>query len=239
MAQGHKRYARDLMTEAVVSVRPDMPVNSLARLLSERGISAVPVTDGEGRLLGLVTEADLLRRVAGVEDRPISWLRGLFSDASFQAQNYAKTHGSTARDVMTTRLITVEPGATVAHCAGVMEEHRIKRLPVVEDGRLVGVISRSDLLSAALEAPERQGTGAGSDDERIRHALRKAMHEQPWAASLYTFMDVQDGVVTLHGFVRSPEVRRGLRVMAESIEGVVRVEDRMQNAPAYLAGQMI
>lgn len=237
MTSDRNRYARDLMTTEVLSIRPDMPVTSLARVLAERGLSSAPVTDGQGRLLGIVTEADLLRRIAGAEDTPVSWLRGLFSDASRQAQTYARTHGTTAQDVMTTQLVTVESGATVAHCAQLMERHRIKRLPVMEDGFLVGVISRSDLLRAALEPPEKPGTEVEGSDESIRRSLRKAIHEQPWVDTLYTFVDVEDGVVTLHGFVRSDEVRHGLRVLAGRINGVARVEDRMADAPRAFVGR--
>ena len=144
-----------------------------------------------------------------------------------------------ARDVMTGDVVSVEPDATAEHCAHLMEERRIKRLPVTADGRLLGVVSRADLLRAVLEPPERIGTGTQERDARIRAALRKEMREQPWAGSLYTFADVKDGVVTLHGFVRSDEVRRGMRVIAERIEGVERVEDRMEDAPFPLPGEVV
>ena len=232
--------ARDLMTTEVVTVPPATPATSLARLLADRGISAAPVTDAEGRLLGIVTEADLLRRLAGAEDKPVGWLRRLFRDPDKQAEQYARTHGMEARDVMTDDVVTVGPDATAEHCAHLMEERRVKRLPVVGgDGRLVGVVSRADLLRAVLEPPDKIGAETQERDARIRAALRKEMREQPWAGSLYTFADVKDGVVTLYGFVRSDEVRRGLRVLAERIEGVERVEDRMEDAPFPLPGEII
>lgn len=232
--------ARDLMTTEVVTVPPSTPATSLARLLADRGISAAPVTDAGGRLLGVVTEADLLRRLAGAEDKPAGWLRRLFRDPDRQAAQYARTHGVEARDVMTEDVVSVGPDETAERCAHLMEERRVKRLPVVgEDGRLVGVVSRADLLRAVLEPPARIGTGAQERDSRIRAALRKEMREQPWAGSLYLFADVQDGVVTLHGFVRSDEVRRGLRVLASRIEGVEHVEDRMEDAPLPLPGEFV
>jgi CBS domain-containing protein len=229
--------ARDLMTREVVTVSAGMPVTSLARLLADRGISAVPVTDAEGRLLGVVTEADLLRRLAGAEDVPRTWLVRLFRDPDRQAEHYARTHGREARDVMTSDLVTVEPNATAEHCAHLMEERRIKRLPVVaEDGRLLGVVSRADLLRAAMEPPARIGSEAQVRDARIRAALRAEMREQPWVDNIYISPEVKDGVVTLHGFVRSEAVRRGMRVLAGGIEGVERVEDRMEDAPLFLPG---
>ena len=232
-------FARDLMTTEFVTVPPATPATSLARLLADRGISAVPVSDPEGRLLGIVTEADLLRRLARAEDKPVGWLRRLFRDPDRQATEYARTHGLEARDVMTEDLVTVEPDATAEHCAHLMEERRVKRLPVVSDGRLVGLVSRADLLRAVLEPPARIGEGAQERDARIRAALRKEMREQKWAGSLYTFADVKDGVVTLHGFVRSDAIRRGLRVLAERVDGVERVEDRMEEAPRPLPGEFV
>ena len=226
-----KFHAREVMTGEVVSVPETMPAEALARLLGHRNISSVPVTDTEGRLVGIVTEADLLRRIAAAEDRPIGWLRRLFGSPVRQADAYARTHGRTAGDVMTRDVVTVGPDATAEHCAHLMEEHRIKRLPVVEDGRLVRVVSRADLLYAAMEEPARIGSAAEDRDRAIRRALDREMREQPWVDMLFTYADVRDGVVVLRGFYRTEEVRRALRVMAGRIAGVVRVEDEMERAP--------
>ena len=231
--------ARDLMTKEVVTVPPATPATSLARLLTDRGISAAPVTDPGGRLLGIVTEADLLRRLAGAEDKPAGWLRKFFSNPDRQAERYAKTHGMEARDVMTEEVIAVEPDATAEHCARVMEERGIKRLPVLQGGRLVGIVSRADLLRAVLEPPAKIGAEERERDARIRAALREEMRAQPWAGGLDAFADVRDGVVTLRGFVRSDEVRRGLRVLAARIEGVERVEDCMEDAPLPMPGAFV
>jgi CBS domain-containing protein len=231
--------ARDLMTAEVVSVPPDTPVSALARMLAERGFSAVPVTDKAGSLLGIVTEADLLRRVAAVDEKPVGWLRRLFANVNAEAENYARTHGRTAADIMTRDVVAAGPDDTAEHCARVMEEKRIKRLPVVKDGRLLGIVSRADLLHAALTVPARIGTADAGKDARIRAALRREMHEQPWAGSLYIFTDVKDGVVSLRGYVHSPDVRRAMKIMAERIDGVVRVEDEMEDAPAILPGEIV
>ncbi|SHK30667.1 BON domain-containing protein [Roseomonas rosea] len=231
--------ARDLMTTGVVTVPPGMPVASLAGLLAERGISAVPVTDAEGRLLGIVTEADLVHRLAGKAERAVSWLRRLLGNAESQAEDYARTHGMEARDIMTTSVITAGPDATAEECAQLMERHGIKRLPVLSEGRLAGIVSRADLLVGVLEPPERVGTPEHSRDARIRQALRAEMREQPWAQSLYVFADVKDGVVTLHGYAKSEEMRRGLRVLASRVEGVERVEDKLEVVSVPLPGEVI
>jgi putative heme-binding domain-containing protein len=147
----NKLTARDLMTADVVTVPPETPVVAMARLLSERGISAVPVMDREGAVLGIVTEADLIRRLAGEEDKPAGWLSSLFADPGEQAERYARTHGASARDVMTEDVVTVTEDTTAAHIAHLMEARNIRRVLVVTEGRLRGLVSRADLLRAILE----------------------------------------------------------------------------------------
>src|SRR5215213_11206734 len=109
--------ARELMTRDVVSVPPETPVLAVARLLAERGISAVPVLDQAGALRGIVTEADLVRRLAGEEDRPRGWLAALFADPGAEAERHARTHGITAAEAMTERVVAVGEEATAAHIA--------------------------------------------------------------------------------------------------------------------------
>ncbi|WP_165585642.1 CBS domain-containing protein [Roseococcus sp. SYP-B2431] len=232
--------ARDLMTATLVTVPPDMPVHAIARLLSEKGISSVPVTDTAGQLLGIVTEADLLRRVAGSEDPVRSWIARLLRDDDAEARRYARTHGRTARDIMTTELVTATPEATTAHCARLMEERRIKRLPIVTaDGRLVGMVSRADLLFAAMQPPGGIAAPERNQDDRIAAALRREIKKEPWADSLYISPEVADGVVTFHGFVHSAAIRQGLCVLASRIDGVRQVVDRMEKAPIFLPGVLL
>ena len=230
--------ANDLKTTEIVTVPPNMPVASIARLLAERGISSAPVTSPNGELLGIVTEADLLRRLAGANEGPVSWLRSLFRNADKQANSYARTHGMVAQDVMTKDVISVGLEATAEQCAHLMEQHSIKRLPVITNGRLVGVVSRSDLLIAMLEPPVRIGTSQTSDTA-IRVELRREIQKQPWAGSLYSVNRVENGVVTLYGFVRSDAIRRGLCVLAGRIAGVVKVDDQMVDAPTFLPGEFV
>lgn len=232
--------AADLMATSLVTVPADMPVTSLARLLSERSISSVPVTDAGGKLLGIVTEADLLRRVAGAEDAVRSWMARLFRDADADALRYARTHGRVARDIMTTELVTAAPDATAAHCAMLMEEKHVKRLPIVTaEGRLVGMVSRADLLFAAMQPLVGISTPEPNLDASISAALRRELRKEPWADTIYVSPDVTDGVVTFHGFVQSDAMRRGLCVLASRIEGVREVVDQMENAPPFIPGAFI
>ncbi|SDE15520.1 CBS domain-containing protein [Belnapia rosea] len=224
--------ARDLMTPDVVTVPPETPVTAIARLLAERGISAVPVLDHDGRLRGIVTEADLIRRLAGAEDRPAGWLRRLLGNPATEAERYARTHGVTAADVMTEQLVTVTPDTTATHVAHLLEEMGIRRVLVVEGGRLRGLVSRADLLRALVAPPPE---AQGLSDSRIRTAVLAAMRKQPWADTFTTMVEVDHGTVTFHGFVRSEAVRRALRVLAENVPGVIGVVDDTQPMPAYLS----
>jgi len=220
--------ARDLMTREVVSIPPTMPVSSIARLLAERGISAVPVVAPDGRMLGIVTELDLIRRLSSAEDRQPGWLNRLIGNRDRDAERYAQVHGMLAEDVMTRNVISVEEDNSAEHIAHLMEERGIRRVPVLRNGRLVGIVSRADLLQALLVPPAPLGTGS-ADDERIRAALWREIREQPWADTFYTYVNVRDGVVEFQGFARSSAVRRGLRAMAHRIEGVRRVDDNMED----------
>jgi len=223
--------ARDLMTPDVVTVPPETPVLAIARLLSERGISAVPVLGPTGEVLGVVTEADLIRRLAGQEDPKPGWFASLFVDPVSAAERYARTHGVRASDIMTETAVTVSETDTAAHVAHVMEDKGIRRVLVVTEGRLRGIVSRADLLRALI-APMPEDSELG--DTKLRAEVVAAMRTQPWADSFYTLVDVEDGVVVFHGFMRDEGVRRGLRVLAENIPGVKSVRDETQPMPVYL-----
>lgn len=223
--------ARDVMTPDVITIPAETPVVSIARLLAERGISAVPVVDADGKALGIVTEADLIRRLAGEQDKPGGWFAALFGNPERDAERYARTHGMTARDVMTTSPISVDPDTLASKVAHMLEEKGIRRVLVTQDGRLKGIVSRADLLRALVAPTHEEAT---LSDERIRRAVMSAMKREPWADTFYTLVDVKDGVVEFHGFSRSAAVQRGLRVLAENIPGVKSVTDNTQPMPAYL-----
>ncbi|MBX9728125.1 MAG: CBS domain-containing protein, partial [Sphingopyxis sp.] len=130
--------AASLMTRGVVSVLPETPVREIALILAERSISAVPVVDGGGQVLGVVTEADLVRRLAGLADAPVGWLSRLFADPAARAERYARTHGASARDIMTETVVSVTEDTNAADIAHLMEEKNIRRVLVMRDGQLAG-----------------------------------------------------------------------------------------------------
>lgn len=230
--------ARDLMSTNVVVVPPEMPVTAVAELLSARGISAVPVVDAEGKPVGIVTEGDLIRRLADEPAGPLGWFLGQFRDPDRLARRFAKAHGVTARDVMSTDLATVGEDASAEEIARIMEERGIRRVPVVREGRLVGIVSRADLLRAILRRQPAPPPATAADDAAIRRAIQEAMREQPWVDTFWSYADVRDGVVTLHGYVRSDAVREGLRLLVQEIPGVKRIEDHMAPMPLILRAML-
>ena len=222
--------ARDLMTRNPITVPPDTPLPAVAALMAERGISGLPVVDAEGCLLGLVTDGDMMRRLAAKEDQPASWLSRLLASHGRQADQYARTHGRRVRDVMTTDLATVTEETSIEEVAKLLETRRIRRVPVVREGRLVGLVSRADLLRAVMTEPQREAGDA--PDERIRRGVIAAMRQQPWVDTYLVFPIVQDGTVTFHGFCGSERVTRALRVLAEGVEGVREVRFETTPTPA-------
>jgi CBS domain-containing protein len=229
--------ASDLMTTDVATLAPNAPLHIVAEMMAERGVTGVPVVDGVGRLLGLVTESDLLHRLAAIEQRQHGYLWGVFHSISRQADEYARSHGHLAADVMTLTedLVTATEDTTVEHIAKVMEERRIRHMPVVrEGGTLVGMVTRAHLLRAALQLPEHRDTFA--PDNVIRREVIRAMREQPWADTHFTFVEVRDGIVSFSGLVRNEHVKRGLRALAEEVEGVREVVFHTQPTPAYWIG---
>ncbi len=226
--------AATLRTKGVVTVLADTPVREIALILAERGISAVPVVDTTGAVLGLVTEADLVRRLAGMADAPTGWLSAIFTDPVARAERYARTHGATARDIMTENVVSVGEAATAAEIAHLMEDRNIRRVLVLRDGQLAGVVSRADLLRALTIA---QDDEAGVPDERIRVAVTEAMRRESWASGFYTTLNVKDGVVTFEGFCQAPGTRRGMHVLALTVPGVRGVVDNTVPMPdAYMGG---
>jgi CBS domain-containing protein len=227
-------HASDLMTTDVVTVPPATPVSAIARMFADRHLSAVAVTGTEGQLLGLVTASDLLRRLVDEDMAPQGWLARLFDSPSTRADRYARSHGVTAREVMTTELVTAGPEEGAAHLARLMEERRIRRVPVTEGGRLIGLVNRADLVRALLDRPA-PAEGARSD-ERIEEDIRAAMAKEPWAQSALVTVHAEKGRVELFGLTPSKAVSRALCVLAENVPGVTEVADHTRERLGWEPG---
>lgn len=220
--------AKDVMTSPVVTVSPDASVTDVAKLLLERHISAAPVVDGSGGLLGVVSEGDLMRRPeSGTERRP-SWWLSLLSDPQDEARDYLKSHGLHARDVMTRNVLTVEEDTSLQEIATLLEKHRIKRVPVMRGGQVVGIVSRANLLQA-LVAQSRPPVPQ-ADDRALREAVVDAL-KATGARTLYINVVVSKGVVHLWGMAYSDEEKSALCVAAESVTGTKQVCERISLLP--------
>ncbi len=216
--------AKDVMTAHVISVGPDDTVGDVAQVLMDHGISAAPVIDGE-ELVGIVSEGDLVRRAEiGTAERHRSWWLQLFTAESTLAREFVKAHASRIRDVMEDRVVTVAEDTPLNEIAATLERRRIKRVPVVRNNRVVGIVSRADIVQklAAHREPPLQ---AQPKDGEIRDKINSALRSHGWRNPIAMNVTVSNGVVDLWGVYRTEDERDAARVAAESVEGVTRVED--------------
>lgn len=219
--------AQDIMTRDVIAVQPDTPVHSIAAQMTEKRISGVPVVNAEGELLGIVSESDLLHRAELGTERKRKWWLSLFGDPDQMARDFAKTHGFKAQDVMTRSVVSVSEDTDIKEVANTLDTQRVKRLPVIRDGKLVGIITRSDLVRALSRTEMTPSTTAPLDDATIHANLTRRMREQEWLDSMYLNATVTNGVVELHGFIASVDRRRALRVLVEETPGVRGIDDHL------------
>lgn len=221
--------AKDVMTTNVVTVEPETAVSDIAKLLLERNISAVPVVDLEGKIAGIVSEGDLMRRPeSDTETRRRSWWLSLIADSDTLAGEYAKSHGRRASDVMTGNVISVEEETPLSEIAQTLEEKHIKRVPVVRDGELVGIVSRADLLRGLATHKAEQSAPVSESDQSIQEKLRDSLRREPWLSPTFVNATVSDGIVHLWGMVESEAQDKALRIVAEAIPGVKAVEDHLR-----------
>jgi CBS domain-containing protein len=217
--------AKDVMTTRVVTVGPGTTVREVAELLLRHRISAVPVVDGDGRLAGIVSEGDLIHRVeTGTAERSRSWWLRLFEDRETLAAEYVKSHATKVSDVMTKPVITVDEEADLAEIATVLERNRIKRVPVMRGDRLVGIVSRANLLQGIATARPALAP-ATADDSNIRARVLAAIESEPWFGQGAMNVTVTDGVVELWGVYDSAAERDAGRIAAENVAGARRIED--------------
>ncbi|MDJ0934673.1 MAG: CBS domain-containing protein [Kiloniellales bacterium] len=226
--------AKDVMTTNVVTVQIGTGVPEIARLLLKHRISAVPVVDSDQRILGIVSEGDLMRRTETDTERRHSWWLEAMLSTEDRAREYIKVHGRKAGDVMTRDLISVTEETPLYEIAGLLEKHHVKRVPVTRDGRLIGIVSRANLLHG-FAAKEARTTGPGSsDDQTIRENLLHTLAKEAGLDMALINVIVNDGVVQLWGLVGSGTEKKAAQVSAESTPGVKRVENNLGQAPTVV-----
>jgi len=222
--------AKDVMTTNVVTVQPGTGVPEIVRLLLKHRISAVPVVDADQRILGIVSEGDLMRRTeTDTESRHSWWLEAMLSTED-RAREYIKVHGRKASDVMTRHVVSVTEDTPLYEIAGLLEKHHVKRVPVARDGRLIGIVSRANLLHG-FAAKEAESTGpSSSDDQTIRENLLHTLAKEAGLDMALINVIVNDGVVQLWGLVGSGTEKKAAQVSAENTPGVKRVENHLGQA---------
>jgi len=218
--------ARDVMISPVVTVGRSATVRDVAKLLLEKRISAVPVVDDTGKVVGIVTEGDLIHRAEAGTERPYSWWTHFLAGDATMAADYAKSHARRVEDVMTSDVITAFPETPLHEIAMLLEERRIKRVPIVnKNGNLVGIVGRANLIQVVASA--RPTLEMSLPDLTIRQKLLDELKKQSWAHTHSLSVTVTNGVVDLWGYAKSGEERKAIRVAAEAIPGVTVVNDHL------------
>jgi CBS domain-containing protein len=222
--------ARDVMVQHVITVGPELGVQAVANTLVQNGISALPVVERDGTLVGIVSEGDLMRRAETDTERRRSWWLDMLASTQTLAAEFAKSHARKARDVMTRKVVTATPETPLAEIANLLEKHAIKRVPIVDNGQLVGIVSRANLVQAlASRVPAL--TGVEPSDEKLRESILATLRGKRWGLGMVNVI-VQQGVVDLWGFVDTPDERKAIRIAAEATPGVVAVNDNLRVQPA-------
>jgi CBS domain-containing protein len=216
---------KDVMTAKVICIGADEPVLKAARLMLQNRISGLPVLDKEGELIGIVTEGDFLRRgELGTQRHRPRWLEFILGPGKL-AQEYVHTSGRKVEEIMTADAWTIGENETLEAVVEMMERRHIKRIPVTRDGRVVGIISRANLMHA-LASLTRDGTTAVQvGDGAIRHRILAAIEKQNWAPHVNII--VKDGVAELHGIITDDRERQALIVAVENVAGVKQVHDHL------------
>jgi CBS domain-containing protein len=214
------------MTRRVISILPEASISEAVKLMLKNHISGLPVIEEEGKLAGIL-EGDFLRRPEiGTERRRSRWLDALFGPGE-AADAYVHSHSRKVKDVMTRDPVTVKESTPLHEVVHLMERRNIKRLPVIRSGKVVGIISRANLIRA-LAGLHRQGRASEKTDYAIRNRILAEIGKQDWAYSAFIDVTVRKGVVDLWGTITDLEQRKALKVLAENTAGVKKIEDHLR-----------
>ena len=230
-------HARDIMTSPVVSVGPETTVLEIVKLMLENRVSAVPIVDDQDRLMGLVSEGDLMRRTEIGTERHRSWWLSAFTGAVSLAEDFVKSHGLKASEIMTKNVFTAHEDTPLWEIAETLEKKKIKRMPILRDGRIIGIVSRANLLQALTAQREKLIEPLSKDDRAIREELVKVLKSESWPDMSHLNVVVLRGTVHFWGLVNSDAQRSALRVAAEGIPGVRQVMDHTLDAGTLLGAE--
>ena len=219
--------AIDVMVSNVITVTLDQSVQDVAQILLEHRISGVPVLDAAGDLVGIVSEGDLIRRGdAGTEHRRSWWLKLLMGREGL-AGEYIKEHATKVKDVMTRGVICALPETSISEIAELLERNRIKRVPIVKDRRVIGIVSRANLLQALAGLRHQITIEKPTTDTALRDSVLRRLKAEPWTRTSLINITVHDGTVDLWGVVDSATEKKALCLAAEVTPGVRAVNDHV------------
>jgi CBS domain-containing protein len=220
--------ASDVMVRDVITVHSDTPVEKIAETLLANRISAVPVVDAAGTMVGIVSEGDLIHRVEAGTDVHRSWWLEILVDKESLAREFVKSHARKAADVMTRYVISVTPDAMLGDIASLLEKHKIKRVPVVDgNGRIVGIVSRANLVQALVRMSTMKAAAAPVDDTVLHDNILAQLRSQPWTDASNLNIIVNNGSVELWGIVESEAEKNAVRVVVEVTPGVREVFNKI------------
>jgi CBS domain-containing protein len=223
--------ASDVMVANVVTVGPNARVEDVAGVLLSNRISAVPVVDDEGRMIGIISEGDLMRRPESGTERPRSWWLEALTDTRTLATEFVRTHSRRVTDVMTRDIVTAGPDTPLSEIAALLEKNRIKRVPIVEEGKIVGIVSRANLLQGLASLSSDATAKAAADDSKLRDQVIANLRAAPRIRPSLFNVIVHDGAVDLWGIVDSDAEKSAVRVAAEATPGVCVVNDNLVVSP--------
>jgi CBS domain-containing protein len=207
--------AKHVMTCPVITATADMTVREVAQVLTSHRISAVPIVDATGKLIGLVSEGDLIHRVEISTQVQRSWWLSIFTSTAQLAEEYARAHAGKVRDLMTHDVISVEPETPLSEIARLFERNRIKRVPVLDGSKLVGIVTRANLVQAIATLP--QENLPPLQDGALRDKILKHLESQTWLNRAQLNVTVENSKINLWGLVSTEAERKAARIAVEEI----------------------
>ena len=228
--------ARDVMTTTVISVAAEASVEDATNLMLTYRISGLPVTDAGEKLVGLISEGDLMRRVQDENGPRRSWWIQLFGNIDQSPEEFVKARSRRVSDVMTRQVVSVDEDTSVGEIARLIEKHRIKRVPITRDGKTVGIVSRANLLHALSVIDEKSLPTPVKDDRDLRDRVLAAVNEVPGATDYLINVTVNSGSVAVWGIADSDTEEDAIRVAVENVPGVKAVEVHMGRLPSWAYG---
>jgi CBS domain-containing protein len=215
--------AHQIMTRSVITIAPDATILEAAKTMLQHHVSGLPVVDAAGKLLGIVSEGDFIRRSEiGTPRKRGRWLKVLLGDS---AVDYVREHGRRVSDVMTGDPVTITEDATLEEIVDAMETNGVKRLPVMKEDRLVGLVSRANLMQAVASIA-REIPDPTADDDHIRSRVIAAIDKNDWSPFGLNVV-VRDGIVHLSGMITDERSRQASVVAAQNVTGVIKVHDHL------------